>query len=575
MVHLIPNDRFNTEFNQSRGEKILYEKFKSLSDDFYIFHSMHIPVKTDGYLLDKEFDYIVFNPHYGILCIEVKSGNIICENGRIKQQKSMNIGTKENDGYKYIDPLAQIRNAKYQLIAELKRNYPKGFTSYAINSCVWFTDINKKNTSGELPINYRLYKRTLWKDDIDNIEETLISIFKNQQVKKKYKEKNESAINTVLNTIAPHFSAIVPMNELFQLHKEVFKAMTLNQMEAMKMFEENKVVLVEGMAGTGKSILALERAKNLSKRNEDTLIICFNRFLKEYFVNYIDKYASGIKVMNLHNLYYYHNKSYCKKLTKEVQIDLLKTILSNIDDFPFSNIIIDEAQDFSYEILDLFYNIVKEKSGNFYAFYDINQKHNDNNSDKWLLEFEAPRCKLFNNCRNTVEITETISKLNLIEKTTSKYEVRGMYPQLYIQDNPVVLIDKLKEKISYYKSEGIDYKDMVILSLNSSLELDEKRFEGLNVSIKEKDNHILLTTVRKFKGLEAEVVFIIDIPDSIFDNEKEKNLFYIALSRARHITEGFLVFNEKEKNKFKQSLGASDELMKNKLFEKFSIKLIE
>ncbi|MDG0819822.1 NERD domain-containing protein [Staphylococcus equorum] len=174
MVHLIPNDRFNTEFNQSRGEKILYEKFKSLSDDFYIFHSMHIPVKTDGYLLDKEFDYIVFNPHYGILCIEVKSGNIICENGRIKQQKSMNIGTKENDGYKYIDPLAQIRNAKYQLIAELKRNYPKGFTSYAINSCVWFTDINKKNTSGELPINYRLYKRTLWKDDIDNIEETLI-----------------------------------------------------------------------------------------------------------------------------------------------------------------------------------------------------------------------------------------------------------------------------------------------------------------------------------------------------------------------------------------------------------------
>ncbi|MGJ5716213.1 hypothetical protein, partial [Staphylococcus equorum] len=82
-----------------------------------------------------------------------------------------------------------------------------------------------------------------------------------------------------------------------------------------------------------------------------------------------------------------------------------------------------------------------------------------------------------------------------------------------------------------YKSEGIDYKDMVILSLNSSLELDEKRFEGLNVSIKEKDNHILLTTVRIFKGLEAGVVFIIVIPDSIFDNEKEKNLFYIALSR--------------------------------------------
>lgn len=574
MVCLIPNDRLSTEFNQSRGEKILYEKFKSLSDDFYIFHSMHIPVKKDGYLLDKEFDFIIFNPHYGILCVEVKSGNIICENGQLKQQKNMNINP-EDGNYKEIDPLNQIRAAKYKLIEELKTHYPKGFTSYAVNSCVWFTDIHKNNISGELPLNYSLYKRTLWKDDIDNIEETLISVFENQLVKKMYKEKNKDAINAVLNTVAPHFYAIVPINELFQLHREVFKAMTLDQIEAMKMFDDNKVVFVEGMAGTGKSILAVEKAKSLSKSCEDTLIICFNRFLKEYFINYLAKYTNDIKVMNLHNLYFYHNGKSCKNLTKQVQVSLLKSILSNINDFPFSNIIIDEAQDFSYEILDLLYNIAKEKNGSFYVFYDINQKHTDNNSDKWLLEFGEARCKLSNNCRNTIEITESISKINLTEKANCKYEVRGMYPLLYIKDNDGAIIDSLKQRISYYHNKGIKYEDMVILSLTSSSEIDEKRFEGLNISTEEKENHILLTTARKFKGLESEVVFIIDIPENVFVNKKEKNLFYIALSRARHITEGFAVFNEKERVKFTQSFGKNNKKIYNHIFEKYAIKLIE
>lgn len=55
MVHLVPNDRVEEEMNNSGAEWILYNKFKSLSDDYYIFHSVNIPVKdTDiGYLTEK------------------------------------------------------------------------------------------------------------------------------------------------------------------------------------------------------------------------------------------------------------------------------------------------------------------------------------------------------------------------------------------------------------------------------------------------------------------------------------------------------------------------------------------
>ena len=56
--------------------------------------------------------------------------------------------------------------------------------------------------------------------------------------------------------------------------------MTKSQIEVIKSFENNEAVLVEGLAGTGKSIIALEQAKKLTENENDTVIFCFNRLLK-------------------------------------------------------------------------------------------------------------------------------------------------------------------------------------------------------------------------------------------------------------------------------------------------------
>ena len=46
------------------------------------------------------------------------------------------------------------------------------------------------------------------------------------------------------------------------------------------------------------------------------------------------------------------------------------------------------------------------------------------------------------------------------------------------------------------------------------------------------NNGILFTTVRKFKGLEAMAVICIDIDSETFENDRNRNVFYVGTSRA-------------------------------------------
>ena len=43
----------------------------------------------------------------------------------------------------------------------------------------------------------------------------------------------------------------------------------------------------------------------------------------------------------------------------------------------------------------------------------------------------------------------------------------------------------------------------------------------------------MFTTARKYKGLESDVVIIIDIDKNTFEDEMERRVFHVAISRAK------------------------------------------
>ena len=48
------------------------------------------------------------------------------------------------------------------------------------------------------------------------------------------------------------------------------------------------------------------------------------------------------------------------------------------------------------------------------------------------------------------------------------------------------------------------------------------------------NSNVLFTTARKFKGLEADAIIMIDVDETTFSNEENKRLFYVGASRAKH-----------------------------------------
>ena len=55
---------------------------------------------------------------------------------------------------------------------------------------------------------------------------------------------------------------------------------------------------------------------------------------------------------------------------------------------------------------------------------------------------------------------------------------------------------------------------------------------GIPLSGKKEPNKVWFTSIRKFKGLEAQAVLIVDFRYSEADNELTRRIFYVGCSRA-------------------------------------------
>jgi superfamily I DNA/RNA helicase len=110
-----------------------------------------------------------------------------------------------------------------------------------------------------------------------------------------------------------------------------------------------------------------------------------------------------------------------------------------------------------------------------------------------------------------------------------KGSVIGDPARIFISDKVENLIQYLDDAIQKFASEKI--KDVVILTcatvekswLHPYLQNGKYKKHGLNVTV---------STCRKFKGLEADAIILVDVVADTFDNYN-KLMFYVGASRAR------------------------------------------
>ena len=337
--------------------------------------------------------------------------------------------------------------------------------------------------------------------------------------------------------------------------RQRFVTLSEDQGEAIRGLLGNRKLAVSGGAGTGKTILAMHAARLLAERGENVLVTCFNSGLADHLKKvrqrwgeldgevYVDNFhaicveAAGAKNLDFPD----HNASqetHRKFWAEEAPFALLQALTDGTyDRGPWDAIVVDEAQDFYHEWWSILRTGLKE-GGRVAIFYDSRQS---------IFEHGSPvptdgmfRLDLDVNYRNTRAICEVVNELGRVDLRPHRDCPPGEVPSVYEQPGPSKMRRKVGELLDHLIDTGrCTPRQIAILSPRSPGNSSLKAAEQLGDQSIVHDtpgwmsgDGILHSSISGFKGMEADVIILIDIDP---DNERcTADYRYVAASRARH-----------------------------------------
>ena len=517
-----------------KAERFVYKALKTLPDDYVVFHSVEW-AKRNTYSKHFSFfenDFLLLHPRYGILVIEIKGGRISFDEAGCMHQTNTETGEEKilKNGN---DPLTQAKRGIMGCFIPFIENEIPNFTEVLdIKPCIWFP-MMERSKIGELPLFYETCKGgLLFGDALETPEQAIRSVFKFYFSDQKVGVSQEN-FKRIQRIIAPAFD-LIPSASYAKIDlDDAFLRLTNEQTSLLDYLNEQKTATIQGAAGTGKTIVATEKARRLAEEGRQPLYLCFNRMLADH-LNTLDS-LRGVKVVNISRL--------ISEETKRLKVFMDGSkpeweYLYDIDfaDLNYTDVIIDEAQDFDQEEIEYFKDFVKSKDGSFFVFFDKHQLILKDELPKWIIDSEC-RLALTKNCRNTVEIAQTSFSVIDFDIKAKLSGISSVKPRLVIAKENTLA--QLKNLINWHTGTENGYKleDIVILSLSAqkdSILNKVNSIYGIPVAETRKEGAVLFTTAKKFKGLESRCVIIIDIDEKAFSDPETKRVFYVACSRAMH-----------------------------------------
>jgi len=518
------------EFDPASREDLMFRVLEKLPDDYFVVHSFQInKVKRDGSLHDSEADFVVFHRLKGLLCIEAKATEATYHDGEwyYGSGKAMHSG----------GPFQQARRNMYAI-----KDYMKELgLQNAIDNCkflfaVWFPLVSEEYVRRlplppDAPAELILTEEALY-----DPEPYLDRIFAVVERGKERTNLSPAMASRIVNEVlCPQFSIAPSVSFDTDTKHIMFHRLLQEQAAVLNFLEEQKTAIINGAAGTGKTLVAVEKAKRHAVRGEKVLFLCFNNQLKRHLA---ENYSHE-------NIDYYTIAGFCCSLCRsaEPDYDMLYRILEGMWEnrsFPYQHVIVDEGQDFGSsaieeaDILEILRSIIEDtkEDGSFYVFYDRLQMVQARRMPKFLEDADC-KLTLYRNCRNTENIAKT-SLRPITERNPKLMEscIVGVPARLHYCSNEDLVLAAVDDALDALIKDGIS--DIVILTCKTEAEslLAPHLEKGMYPAGKKR---IRFSTCRKFKGLEADAVILVDIDEDTFLGNDGQNvlLYYVGTSRAR------------------------------------------
>lgn len=531
------------------SERLVYEALQGLPDGYLVLHS-YPWLRPDRDLEGKplregEADFVILHRDRGLLVLEVKGG-----------EPRLDGRSWWRGGKRMRDPFVQAQRNLHALLDAVEERTRGRLTreAFVFGHAVVFPHAAYQ---GDLPANAR---REVFFDmrDLADLPARIERAYRAYTGRPRPLSKAQ--LGQLRDVLLPKLRVVRCVGpDLERAEAQLIQLTELQQRTLAGLFA-NRRVLVEGVAGSGKTLLALERAVTLAEEGARVQLLCYNRQLAEWLGDRLaqeprlDAAAGEVRVGHFHGL----ALDLARQAGVEVEppqrrsrtfwehdaasiLDHAVGLLRGTEHDPTVDaLVIDEAQDFAAEWWLALEELLSEpQTGTMYVFIDLAQGLREGSGEPPV---ELPtRFRLSTNCRNTQRIAlpgalvahqhidllpgaPVGERVRLVRATSPADQPR------HVEETVAALLDRA----------GLTPGQVVLIGPaaweHGSL-VGVARIAGVPLVTDARDwragKGLLCTTARSFKGLESDAAVVYDL-DGLGGLFTTSDL-YVAWTRAKHL----------------------------------------
>ena len=540
---------------KSNAERKIFEWFQSApgTDKWIVLHSLGIT--THNKVIYGETDFLVLAPQLGIFALEVKGGRVKRENGI---WYFTNRYGKTNS--KVRGPFEQAKDGIFSIVEAMKkrvdidhRHIPNVLFGYG----VMFPDI-EYTSSGIDEEQWQVFDS---RDGAD-VKQFIKRLADGAKGKwealygplNKSKLPDAADVRYMASILRGDFDCAVAMSVQLRNANEALIALTKEQYRCLDQLDDNPRCLIQGPAGTGKTLLAIEEVKKFAARGDKVALFCFNSNLADWMSNYFDDMPESVRPQYVGTFHKYmtqvakdadllpaypHDPEMVQQYYQEDLPEAAALALLESGEL-YDIVVVDEAQDLIRDsYLEVLSASIKKglARGRWTMFGDFSMQaiyaagmSGADMIEKLEDQTSFIRFKLTVNCRNTKPICKEIETVTGFKAPHDLWTKVDGPPVQYITWSTMEgQCKKLKDVLKQLENAHINPEQITILSPRKKEDSVVSMLDGYVI----KDFRVpsgtntTFCTIQAYKGLENTVIILADI--EAFSEEK---LMYVGLSRA-------------------------------------------
>lgn len=540
--------------SDSNAELIVYRALaEQLGSDYAILHSVAWISRPGGSgPREGETDILIAHPTRGLLAIEVKGGRVSLDY-RTRTWVSIDANDVTHD---IKNPFDQARRGKFALLEKLRESLAwkrLNIGRFTLGYAVFVPDVGDGSQlrGPDAPVEVIGDRRDL--SDLNAWVERAFAYWKSEE--RFCKQIGTRGVDALVALFARAVSTSPLLSARISDEDDARLVLTNRQAEILDILRRQRRVMIAGGAGTGKTLIAREKAVRLASEGMQTLLLCYNRGLADY----LREQCAGIEGLDVATFHQVCHR-WINRVKTKIGRDLLaeaRADLPGAHEFDYQMpmalavavdtlgpiydaIVVDEAQDFGDEYwLPVEMLLTRPNEAMLYVFLDENQDIYRRSAN---IPVPSEPMVLDRNCRNTdaihaaayshyrgtaVEPPEiigvSVDRILASDLEKQAKSICALVTKLVVDE------DVPPHEIAILLCDPVDRpaRERVLQKLPIPAAVKLGRVEDFGPS------RLTVDTVARFKGLERAVIILWAFDTC--DVNRDRETLYVGMSRAKSV----------------------------------------